>query len=111
LFLPSSKVHWFGDVGYRHNPWTHCPVDDESHFSGRCLCSRNDNFDEDVYSQVREANGRDIRVCPSGGRLRGNKTLTSCTVEYLNVAYSVGEWHVYGIYRLPSTLLPRPPYS
>jgi hypothetical protein len=48
LFLPVSKIHWFGDLGYRHNPWTHCPMDDESHFSGRCLCPREDNFDEDV---------------------------------------------------------------
>jgi hypothetical protein len=48
LFLPVSKIHWFGDVGYRHNPWTHCPQDDLSHSSGRCLCPRDDNFDENV---------------------------------------------------------------
>ena len=50
LFLPISKIHWFGDVGYRHNPWSHCPMDDFSHNSGRCLCSRQDNFDENVFS-------------------------------------------------------------
>jgi len=48
LFLPVSKIHWFGDVGYRHNPWTHCPTDELSYSSGRCLCPREDNFDEDV---------------------------------------------------------------
>src|SRR5271154_4014686 len=44
-----SKIHWFGDVGYRHNPWTHCPADELSYSSGRCLCPREDNFDEDVF--------------------------------------------------------------
>ena len=48
LFLPMDKIHWFGDMGYRHNPWTHCPTDDLSYENGRCLCPRADNFDNDV---------------------------------------------------------------
>jgi hypothetical protein len=43
-----SKIHWFGDMGYRHNPLTHCPTDDLSYENGRCLCPRKDNFDDDV---------------------------------------------------------------
>ena len=50
LFLPISKIHWFNDVGYRHNPWTHCPSDNLSYENGRCLCPREDNFDENVSS-------------------------------------------------------------
>jgi len=81
LFLPVSKIHWFGDVGYRHNPWTHCPVDDLSHHSGRCLCDRDDNFDEDVHPTLRKKGlRRDIHVYLNGGRSQGNNITYRRTV-------------------------------
>jgi hypothetical protein len=64
-----SKIHWFGDVGYRHDPWAHCPSDDLSYENGRCLCPREDNFDEDVSSPVRNnLTCRITHVCLDGGR-------------------------------------------
>ncbi|KAK9463760.1 nucleotide-diphospho-sugar transferase [Lipomyces oligophaga] len=50
LFLPKSKIHHFGDIGYKHPPYSRCPQDEESHSSGRCFCSRGDHFDDDSYS-------------------------------------------------------------
>ncbi|KAK9239253.1 nucleotide-diphospho-sugar transferase [Lipomyces kononenkoae] len=50
LFLPKDRIHHFADIGYKHTPWLRCPTDDESYFSGRCLCNRHENFDEHVYS-------------------------------------------------------------
>ncbi|KAK9245005.1 nucleotide-diphospho-sugar transferase [Lipomyces tetrasporus] len=50
LFLPKTKIHHFGDIGYRHPPYSRCPQDVESHQSGRCFCSRKDHFDDDGYS-------------------------------------------------------------
>ncbi|KAK9478752.1 nucleotide-diphospho-sugar transferase [Lipomyces japonicus] len=50
LFLPKDKIHHFGDIGYRHLPYSRCPQDEKSHVSGRCYCSRQDHFDDDGYS-------------------------------------------------------------
>ncbi|KAK9473577.1 nucleotide-diphospho-sugar transferase [Dipodascopsis tothii] len=50
LLLRKDEIHHFADVGYKHSPWMRCPSDDESHFSGRCLCNRHESFDEHVYS-------------------------------------------------------------
>jgi len=50
LFLPTEKVHHFADVGYRHRPWERCPVDEESHVSGRCLCDRERSYDTHRWS-------------------------------------------------------------
>ncbi|KAK9453922.1 nucleotide-diphospho-sugar transferase [Dipodascopsis uninucleata] len=50
LFLPRDKVHHFGDIGYRHSPYSRCPQDSLSHTSGRCFCKRQEHFDDDGYS-------------------------------------------------------------
>ncbi|KAK9464526.1 nucleotide-diphospho-sugar transferase [Lipomyces arxii] len=50
LFLPKSKIHHFGDIGYRHAPYSRCPQDIDSHMTGRCLCNRAEHFDDDGYS-------------------------------------------------------------
>lgn len=37
LFLPKDKIHFFDQIGYTHEPHSHCPQDLE--FSnGRCSC-------------------------------------------------------------------------
>ncbi|KAG0639063.1 nucleotide-diphospho-sugar transferase [Tuber brumale] len=50
LFAPKNSIHHFADFGYSHPPCARCPQDDESHTSGRCVCSRNKNFDSEGYS-------------------------------------------------------------
>ncbi|KAK9448456.1 nucleotide-diphospho-sugar transferase [Limtongia smithiae] len=50
LFLPKSKIHHFGDIGYRHPPYARCPQVESMHQSGQCLCSRHEHFDDDGYS-------------------------------------------------------------
>ncbi|KAK9479139.1 nucleotide-diphospho-sugar transferase [Lipomyces japonicus] len=50
LFLPKDRIHHFADIGYKHSPWLRCPTDDESYYSGRCLCNRDESFDEHVFS-------------------------------------------------------------
>jgi len=53
LFLPKEKIHWFYDIGYRHNPYTHCPVG-QAHKNGRCWCDVYDNFDDNGYSCTKQ---------------------------------------------------------
>ncbi|GAA5800350.1 hypothetical protein HPULCUR_005777 [Helicostylum pulchrum] len=42
LFLNKSEVHFFNDVGYRHDPFMHCPVARE--LQKKCHCNAEDNF-------------------------------------------------------------------
>ncbi|BFZ54595.1 alpha 1,2-mannosyltransferase 2.4.1 [Savitreella phatthalungensis] len=50
VMLDMSEIHHFGDVGYRHNPYTRCPPEERFHTSGQCSCNPKDNFDSDGYS-------------------------------------------------------------
>ncbi|KAF8478666.1 glycosyltransferase family 15 protein [Russula ochroleuca] len=50
LLVPKEKLHFFREVGYRHEPFQHCPMDD-LHRRGKCWCDeKQDNFDYHWYS-------------------------------------------------------------
>jgi hypothetical protein len=42
LFLNKSEVHFFNDIGYKHEPFIHCPVARE--LQKKCHCNAEDNF-------------------------------------------------------------------
>jgi len=44
LFSYRSQVHFFSDIGYRHDSFQHCPRGDEWK-NGRCACDSTDTFD------------------------------------------------------------------
>ncbi|PVF94299.1 putative mannosyltransferase [Serendipita vermifera] len=44
LFARKDQIHFFKEIGYRHNPFQHCPQG-ELHKKGKCWCDENDNFD------------------------------------------------------------------
>ena len=50
IMLDVDEIHHFGDVGYRHNPYTRCPPEDKYHANGQCSCNPEDNFDTNGYS-------------------------------------------------------------
>lgn len=45
LFARKDQIHFFRDMGYRHEPFQHCPTDDEW-VKGRCSCNPNESFGE-----------------------------------------------------------------
>ncbi|KAI8998541.1 glycosyltransferase family 15 protein [Trametes punicea] len=49
LFAKKDQIHFFNDIGYRHNPFQHCPQG-ELHKKGKCWCNPNENFDYEWYS-------------------------------------------------------------
>ncbi|KJA27199.1 glycosyltransferase family 15 protein [Hypholoma sublateritium FD-334 SS-4] len=49
LFAKKDQIHFFNDVGYRHEPFQHCPQG-ESHKRGKCWCDETQNFDYEWYS-------------------------------------------------------------
>lgn len=52
LLARKDQIHFFNDIGYRHNPFQHCPQGD-SHAQGKCWCDPTDNFDYEWYSCLR----------------------------------------------------------
>ncbi|KDR81623.1 hypothetical protein GALMADRAFT_239685 [Galerina marginata CBS 339.88] len=44
LFASKDQVHFFRDIGYRHDSFQHCPSGDDW-VQGRCSCDPNDSFD------------------------------------------------------------------
>lgn len=44
LFARKDQIHFFRDIGYRHEPFQHCPQG-EAHKAGKCWCEEKDNFD------------------------------------------------------------------
>ena len=43
LFAHKDQIHFFEDIGYRHEPFQHCPQGD-SHTRGKCWCEEKTNF-------------------------------------------------------------------
>ncbi|TFK76427.1 glycosyltransferase family 15 protein [Pluteus cervinus] len=49
LFAKKEEIHFFNDIGYRHEPFQHCPQG-AAHSQGKCWCDEGDNFDYEWYS-------------------------------------------------------------
>ncbi|KAH8106979.1 glycosyltransferase family 15 protein [Cristinia sonorae] len=49
LFSRKDQIHFFNDIGYKHNPFQHCPQGD-AHSKGKCWCNPAENFDYEWYS-------------------------------------------------------------
>ncbi|KAF8746158.1 hypothetical protein AX14_000201 [Amanita brunnescens Koide BX004] len=47
LFAKKDQIHFFHDIGYRHEPFQHCPQGDARN---KCWCDPNENFDYEWYS-------------------------------------------------------------
>ena len=45
LFAPKTAIHFFRDIGYRHEPFQHCPQGN-LYKEGSCSCKRYDNIGE-----------------------------------------------------------------
>ncbi|THU91143.1 glycosyltransferase family 15 protein [Dendrothele bispora CBS 962.96] len=49
LFAKKEQIHFFNDIGYRHEPFQHCPQG-AAHAKGKCWCDPKENFDYEWYS-------------------------------------------------------------
>jgi alpha 1,2-mannosyltransferase len=38
LFAGKDRIHFFREIGYEHNPYTHCPAEKDLWTRGRCTC-------------------------------------------------------------------------
>ncbi|KAF7727876.1 alpha 1,2-mannosyltransferase 2.4.1 [Apophysomyces ossiformis] len=46
--LRKDQIHFFNDIGYKHNPLMHCPT--ESYLQKSCHCPKEENFDWEGWS-------------------------------------------------------------
>ncbi|KAK7014851.1 glycosyltransferase family 15 protein [Favolaschia claudopus] len=53
LFARKDQIHFFNDIGYRHEPFQHCPQGD-AHTKGKCWCDPEQNFDYEWYSCLKK---------------------------------------------------------
>ncbi|THU96600.1 glycosyl transferase [Dendrothele bispora CBS 962.96] len=52
LFAPKDRLHFFRDIGYRHEPFQHCP-NGEDWARGKCACNSFDTLDYAPQSCIR----------------------------------------------------------
>ncbi|KAF9069601.1 glycosyltransferase family 15 protein [Rhodocollybia butyracea] len=53
LFARRDQIHFFRDIGYRHDPFQHCPSG-EQWTKGRCSCDPTDTFDYTANSCLKK---------------------------------------------------------
>ncbi|EJD42576.1 glycosyltransferase family 15 protein [Auricularia subglabra TFB-10046 SS5] len=53
LFANRDQLHFFNDIGYRHEPYQHCPQGD-AHVRGRCMCIEKNTFDTSRFSCLKQ---------------------------------------------------------
>lgn len=54
LFTRKDQIHFFDDIGYEHNPYTHCPRGPGKWEKGKCSCNPDHSFDYDGYSCMKQ---------------------------------------------------------
>ncbi|KAJ7727110.1 nucleotide-diphospho-sugar transferase, partial [Mycena metata] len=54
LFASKEQVHFFEEIGYEHNPYTHCPEDPGMWERSKCGCDPARSFDYDGYLCMRQ---------------------------------------------------------
>lgn len=53
LLADKNQLHFFDEIGYRHEPFEHCPSG-EAHARGKCWCNTDETFDTMWYSCMQE---------------------------------------------------------
>ncbi|KAI0643427.1 glycosyltransferase family 15 protein [Trametes meyenii] len=54
LFARKDQIHFFDDIGYRHDPFQHCPRNAAVRRAKNCSCSPYQTFDYNMYSCLRK---------------------------------------------------------
>ncbi|KAJ7026979.1 glycosyltransferase family 15 protein [Mycena alexandri] len=54
IFASKDQIQFFEEIGYEHNPYTHCPKDPGMWERGKCGCDPARSFDYDGYSCMRQ---------------------------------------------------------
>ncbi|KAI9146232.1 glycolipid 2-alpha-mannosyltransferase [Paraphysoderma sedebokerense] len=54
MFLKPEQLHFFEDIGYRHDPFGHCPTSLEQQVRNDCDCNPEDTFDWHKSSCIRD---------------------------------------------------------
>lgn len=53
LFASRDKIHFFDDIGYQHDPYTHCTRNRNKWRKGRCSCEPSQSFGKYRFSPLR----------------------------------------------------------
>lgn len=50
LFLSKDKIHYFSDIGYHHNPYDNCPLNNTIYKENNCDCDQGNDFTFQGYA-------------------------------------------------------------
>ncbi|KAI9136025.1 nucleotide-diphospho-sugar transferase [Paraphysoderma sedebokerense] len=53
LFLSPDQIHFFENIGYKHDPFQHCPLSIETQVASECTCGADESFDFKPHSCLR----------------------------------------------------------
>ncbi|KYK57640.1 putative mannosyltransferase involved in N-linked and O-linked glycosylation [Drechmeria coniospora] len=70
LLLNKTDLHFFENIGYRHNPFVHCPMSEQHRVDHGCTCNPAENFDWKGYSCTSRYFDRQNMVKPDGYELQ-----------------------------------------
>ena len=68
LFAKKEQIHFWDEIGYEHNPYTHCPQNGKTWKQGKCSCSQQRSF------------GKYAPIEPSSALIRSLQTMTDIHV-------------------------------
>jgi alpha 1,2-mannosyltransferase len=53
LFASRDQIHFFKDIGYQHDPYTHCPRNKNQWRKGKCSCEPSQSFGKRSFFHLR----------------------------------------------------------
>ncbi|KAI8374303.1 glycolipid 2-alpha-mannosyltransferase-domain-containing protein [Radiomyces spectabilis] len=62
LMLGSKDVHWFYDIGYKHDTFEHCPSEPNWLLHGKCYCDPEFNFGKSFFSRPKIGYNATLRI-------------------------------------------------
>ncbi|KAF9015787.1 glycosyl transferase [Hymenopellis radicata] len=75
LFLDRDKIHFFDDIGYQHDDWTHCPTNEDVWVKGRWHSEQKNaiysHYSGKVYERYMGPPRRDVHTGASKHALGG----------------------------------------
>lgn len=75
MLLKTTEVHFFNDIGYKHNPLMHCPTD--PFIQKNCWCDEKQNFGMYIYEMA-------VSLCKANYCMH-------CRLARLELRYSIQE--------------------
>ncbi|KAF7329250.1 GPI-anchored wall transfer protein [Mycena kentingensis (nom. inval.)] len=101
LFASKDQLQFFEEIGYEHNPYTHCPLDPKMWERGKCGCNPAGSFDYDGMPDEDYKAEKEAFVSGMTGSTVLHVNLISCVALASITLYSTVQTRLYGTKPVP----------